>query len=252
MGSCNSLAAILTFVLSFTVTGFGQANGVPIGMLVRTLYIKAGNKSGTSFLIDYRGKSYFVTAKHVVSDLPRKGAKFQVFRQQDWKDVTADVLEPHNNEVDIAVLDPKWDATPSDWAPELSSGSVNMGGQVYFLGYPFGLHNLFKAEYVPFVKQGVLSAIDGSDATAVLIYVDGFNNEGFSGGPIIAFTDQKWRVLGVVKGYRQEAAKTAVAGRSVDTNVLVNSGILVAYDIKHALEAIDAVPVQPSAPNSTR
>jgi len=236
--SIRKLTGILAFVL-ITFNCLAQSNGVPAGMLIRTLYIKAGSKTGTSFLIDYKGKSYLITAKHVVSDLPRKNATFQIFQLHDWKDVTADVMQPKNDEVDIAVLDPHWNTTPSDWNPELSSAGVNIGGQVYFLGYPFGLHGLFHAEYVPFVKHGVYSAVDGSDDTAVRMYVDGFNNEGFSGGPIVAFSNQKWQILGVIKGYYEEAAKTKLGGQSIDTKILVNSGILVGYSIKHALEAID-------------
>jgi hypothetical protein len=78
------------------------------------------------------------------------------------------------------------------------------------------------------------------------LYIDGFNNPGFSGGPVIFWdrTESKWKILGVVKGYREEPAKVRVGGKEVDTNILVNSGILSAYDIRHALEAIDTTETE--------
>jgi hypothetical protein len=75
------------------------------------------------------------------------------------------------------------------------------------------------------------------------LYVDGFNNPGFSGGPIVYFdhTSQSYRILGVVQGYKNEGARTTILVNGIpqDTEVLVNSGILVGYDIEHAFQAID-------------
>ena len=86
-----------------------------------------------------------------------------------------------------------------------------------------------------------MSAVDGRNANAVVLYIDGFNNSGFSGGPII-FWDFKahlYRILGVVKGYRNDRAQIVINGQQIDTNILVNSGILVGYSIKHAVQAIE-------------
>ncbi len=45
--------------------------------------------------------------------------------------------------------------------------------------------------------------------------------------------------MGVVKGYREDTAKVIINGQHVDTNILVNSGILVGYSITHAIQAIE-------------
>jgi hypothetical protein len=86
-----------------------------------------------------------------------------------------------------------------------------------------------------------MSAIDSTNPDAVVLYIDGFNNPGFSGGPIIFwnFTSHTYEIIGVVKGYRPDTAKMVINGAQVDTNVLVNSGILVGYSIKHAIQAIE-------------
>jgi hypothetical protein len=44
----------------------------------------------------------------------------------------------------------------------------------------------------------------------------------------------------VVQGFRSDTAKLLVNGQQLDTNVIVNSGILTAYSIKHAINAIEA------------
>jgi hypothetical protein len=38
---------------------------------------------------------------------------------------------------------------------------------------------------IPFMKRGSMSAVDASNPNAVVYYIDGFNDPGFSGGPVI-------------------------------------------------------------------
>jgi hypothetical protein len=49
---------------------------------------------------------------------------------------------------------------------------------------------------------------------AIVLYIDGFNNPGFSGGPIIywSLNDHIIQILGVLKGYKPESAKVIVNG----------------------------------------
>jgi hypothetical protein len=51
-------------------------------------------------------------------------------------------------------------------------------------------------------------------------------------------TPHAYQILGVVKGYREDTAKVVVNGQHLDTQILVNSGILVGYSIQHAIDAI--------------
>ena len=97
----------------------------------------------------------------------------------------------------------------------------------------------------PFIKKGILSAIDASNPDAIVLYVDGFNNHGFSGGPIVYydFGLHQYFIAGVVRGFRQDPAQTMVNGKVVDSEVLVNSGILVGYSIANAIEAIKKASV---------
>jgi hypothetical protein len=99
---------------------------------------------------------------------------------------------------------------------------------------------------IPFIKRGTMSAIDGTNSEAIVLYVDGFNNPGFSGGPIIfwSFVKHTYQIIGVVRGYREDRAKVLVNGQHVDTQFLVNSGILIGYSINHAIQAIERGQMQ--------
>ena len=119
-----------------------------------------------------------------------------------------------------------------------------MGQLVWFLEYPFieGIGSQFgNGQEAPFIKRGTMSAIVGTNPDAVVLYIDGFNNEGFSGGPIVFwdFTTHKYGILGVVQGYRNDTAKVIVNGQAVNTQLLVNSGILRGYSIRHVIQAIE-------------
>ena len=227
---------------------FGSAvlaqDAVPREILERTIFIKVGNVTGTAFRVDYGGKVYLVTARHVAAGLPEDNATIQVRRDNKWEDFhTIKTLFPPSNDADIAVFETDEKISqPFTIKPIGDAGGVTMGQQVWFLGYPFeGIGTRSNGVTFPFMKRGTMSAIDGTNPDAVVLYIDGFNNPGFSGGPIIywSFSKQAYEVLGVVKGYRFDTAKEVVNGQQIDSKVLVNSGILIGYSIKHALQAIE-------------
>ena len=220
-------------------------DAVPGEILSRTRFIKAGSEAGTGFVVDYEGKVYIITAKHVVAGLPTTNATLQVWQDETWKDYqTVRTLFPSSSDVDIAVFETNEKVpTPFGVRPADEIGGATMGQQVWFLGYPFGIESRFADDKrAPFIKRGTMSAVDGTKPDAVVIYVDGFNNPGFSGGPIVYwdFSKRVYGILGVVQGYREDAAKVLVNGQHVDTQILTNTGILVGYSIKHAMDAIKA------------
>jgi hypothetical protein len=212
-------------------------------MLQRTLFIKAGREVGTAFTIDYQGNLYLVTAKHVVVGLPGSNATIQIRRGSKWEDVhTVKTLFPPSDDVDIAVFETNENVPkPFQVTAARGSGGVTLGQRVWFLGYPWGIGTRARNAEAPFLKGGTMSAIDATNPNAVVVYIDGFNNPGFSGGPIIFwnFSTHAYEVLGVVRGYKEDTAKILVNGEHADTNLLVNSGILVGYSIEHAIQAVE-------------
>ncbi len=128
------------------------------------------------------------------------------------------------------------------------SGPI-LGQRVWFLGYPFGDRSLTTAgeingshARIPFIKAATLSAIEQKPDGAVIYYLDGLNNVGFSGGPAVfwSFSERKCKLLSVISGYRREGASIVINGQEIPSTALVNAGIVISYGIHHALSAIDA------------
>ena len=226
-------------------------DAVPSEILMRTWLIKndAANKYGTGFVVEHKGLAYLVTARHMVEGLPTVKASIDVWQDNTWKTVkTVKTLLPKSDAVDIAIfkLDEKI-AKPYEVSTIDTGGGMSFGQRVWFLGYPYRIGTQFSVDTKwsggsPFIKGGVMSAIDAHDKNAIVMYIDGFNNPGFSGGPIVCwdFSLKKYEIIGVVQGYRPESAKIEVNGQPVDTQLMVNSGILIAYSIVHVNEAIAA------------
>ena len=231
------------------LAGAQAQDGVPIEMLDRTLLIRHDDIVGTAFEIERHHKKYLVTARHVVAGLPETNAALQVMRYDKWTDYrTIRTLFPKSPSVDIAVFETGEAAdTPYYVAPaDKGIGGATFGQNVWFLGFPYGIGTHIPSAsggvFYPFIKHGILSAIDSSDPNANITFIDGHNNPGFSGGPVlyVDLSDHKYKILAVVSSYRFEATQTAIDGKIVDSPLLANSGIIQSYSIRYALDAIDA------------
>lgn len=245
----------------------------------RVLLIEtAPNSFGTSFTIDVDGRQYLITAKHVVAKVPDDGA-IRIYRDDKWVSTHVKILRAQDP-IDIAVLIPPEQITVS-FPLEPTLDGMRYGQDVFFAGFPYG-ENLFSSARmgdlypIPFVKKGIISA-EGNEKGARVLYVDGHNNQGFSGGPIV-FRDlgqQRfvYKVAGVISGFRPDFGDVFVPekiarkdikpedhsrGRIIETKdgdiyrlretgnlVQTNSGIVIGYSIVHALELIKKNPAGP-------
>jgi hypothetical protein len=106
-----------------------------------------------------------------------------------------------------------------------------------------------------------------------IFVLDGINNEGFSGGPVLFATGPDQKVFAVISGFHQEPLEVLPAPPSSQrqTNsippspklpgaesmepkkeiVNANSGFILAFDIKPAIETIQGNPIGPLRPEST-
>ncbi len=168
-------------------------------------------------------------------------------RQSTWQRVDGTAILPSSGSVDIVAF-PLSQPVTATLPLEPTTAEIVLGQQVYFLGYPFGLSTASPQGEVAFIKSGILSAMDTREPNAAVIYVDGHNNPGFSGGPVVfrRGNTNEFRVAGVIRGYKHEMVPVLkkedlndpAAKAFEDLYTRANTGIVVAYDIKHIVEAI--------------
>jgi S1-C subfamily serine protease len=238
--------------------------------------------TATAFTVDVDGREYLITAKHVVQGLKDKD-KIDVFMDGDWSPLDVDIFRCEGS-VDIAVLIPPHQLTVNFDLP-FENKSFYVGQDAYFLGFPYGLqapaHGLNGPYPLAIVKRGTISGLiplaEGSKGTMLLL--DGYNNPGFSGGPIV-YRDLNQsgvvlNVIGVVSGFEPEVVPAmkehdikspADAGQEakaqpwrikkrsngtyfeyVDNGayVALNTGIVIGYEINPAIDLIRQHPVGP-------
>lgn len=195
--------------------------------------------SATGFTLDREGVQYLITAEHVVAAQP--GQVRMILHGSDWKrEVALERILGVTGGADIAIFRLEAPLTPQ-LPIDTSFDSIVYTQEVYFLGYPYGLGlQRTNVPLLPFVKHGILSASAETPEGGHVMYLDGFNNPGFSGGPVAfyALNTNQPHICGVVSGYRTDNRRVRVGNQEIDATVLENTGIVIAYDIMHALEAI--------------
>ncbi|HZF13441.1 MAG TPA: serine protease [Thermoanaerobaculia bacterium] len=225
-----------------------------VNVIYRVLRIRTAVGTGSAFTLEVEGKQYLITARHNLKDFGTEGS-IDLWIGNRWTRNTARAIYPSNETVDIAALDLGRPVTVT-FPLEPTGAGLTLGQQVYFLGYPFGLSTFGSVPAppnfgeIPFLKSGIISALDTTNPEANILYLDGQNNPGFSGGPIVFWHAESglFRVAGVISGYRNEALpvlkrKDLLDPRAQayeDLYTRANSGIVVGYDIRHILDAIRA------------
>ena len=226
----------------------------------RIFHIRCGDATGTAFAIDHRAKQYLVTARHVFEGLPA-GDLIQIVHDKRWISMPTKTVGIGDGKADVAVLSCPIQLAPRN-AIEVTSEGMIYGQELYFLGYPFGwdsgMEDVNRDFPMPFVKGGILSAIQLGDPW--LIYIDAHGNPGFSGGPVV-FSEpgrrpRDFKVAGVVANSPTPVLRPVVelqgeqANDEGDTTAFFaeNQGFVVAVDIRHAVDIIDANPIGFSLP----
>jgi hypothetical protein len=167
--------------------------------------------------------------------------------QQQFQSFRFDTINP-GPDFDVAVLvPPEALIFPNNTTPVVLSDTA-MGADCYFVGYPFGTGYVMNwqgerpGKYsMPFLKRCALSGIVDTGKASLWI-LDGLNNQGFSGGPVV-FRDPNAtgafnRVGAVVSGFRNETLEVKSPDASVKGTVEVNTGLIVAYAIEPVVRTI--------------
>lgn len=213
----------------------------------RVFQIKFAESTGTIFAIDVDNKQYLVTARHVLDGWDRI-SRGRVFFNGEWKELPLKVVGIGDGVADIAVLATTLQISPPLELEPTAAGTV-WGQDVYFLGFPYGWHanvdsKINRGFPLPFVKKAIISAIQSEDGVQQF-FLDGHNNPGFSGGPVVFRKNgsNQLKVAAVVSGYRYTEEPVFSAGAPVPLAYRYNTGIVVAYSIKVATDIIAANPV---------
>jgi hypothetical protein len=78
-----------------------------------------------------------------------------------------------------------------------------------------------------------------------VLLLDGLNNPGFSGGPVVFKNvyDNTFYVAAVISAYRFEIANAFHKNKEVDIQIRTNTGIIISHGIEGAIELIKANPI---------
>ena len=218
----------------------------------RTFFLRINDEGGTCFTIDIDGRQYIITAKHLLAKKAETACAY-IYHANDWRDAKLHVVGHAPNGIDISVLASDFRLSGDLPLPADSDG-LTYGQDVYFLGFPYGWHvdpgSITNDYPLPFVKKAIVSSIFRDSAGRHIIYLDGHNNHGFSGGPVVFQNGARdFQVAAVIAGYNYVKEpiyydSTPLCSESQKTFFYkYNTGIVVTYGIKHAVEIIKQNPI---------
>ena len=273
----QSCLSVLWFLFC-TPTVQAQSATVTNNVWLRTFMVKSDKEAGTIFSIDVDEREYWITAKHIVTGakhppfgaVEAKTVTLSVLPQsdsnKDWISISFNVIDP-GKDVDIIVLAPEnslLGKNPIQSAKVASAGTM-FGGECEFVGFPFGsgwTTKFEKSEMIrmPFVKHCTIS---GQITSPQVVWIlDGINNEGFSGGPVVVETGPTQHIIGVISGFRREPIEVVPVSEITPSEpggapnntpaqshpkeaALANTGFFFAYDMTCAIDAIKKNPIGP-------
>lgn len=211
----------------------------------RIFRIRCEDSFGTAFTIDVDGRQYLVTARHVVQAFPFTSG-LQIFGKGEWNTTEMRLVGHGNGEIDVSVFASTKPLTPASLPIVASSDGLTYGQEVFFLGFPYGiLGNVVLTEHayhLPMVKRATMSLFAGE-----MYLLDGHNNPGFSGGPVLFGQPGKspTNIGAVVSGYKSVREPVYQGSNKTNLSYGYNTGIIVSYKIEAALELIRTNPIGP-------
>lgn len=215
-------------------------------ILQSVFHMKYNGSTGTTFLIEKDSTNYFVTAKHIIKD-SKYGDKLTIEIYQDslWKTLTGEVYFDKLNDIDIALIKPENFGYVKSGITFKQTESI-IGDEGFFLGFPYGLKTNFDNNVgfpLPLIKKALFSGTIIKNGIQTL-FLDGHNNPGFSGGPVLFKDrrrngDNKYHLIGVISAYFNQQNELITPFGKLKYNE--NSGIIIAFEQKHILEVIQKI-----------
>lgn len=168
----------------------------------------------------------------------------EIYANRKWAPLPVTVVGNGGANIDISVLAANRRLTPADLPLEPTSAGAVYGQEVFFLGFPYGITGRFAfgpdGSPLPLVKRATLSLFQGD-----LWFLDGHNNPGFSGGPVVFKKpgEQEFKVAGVISGFQAVEEPVLAGGQPTPLVYRYNTGIILCHMIDHAVALIRANPI---------
>lgn len=222
---------------------------VSTNILQRTFHLRFRGGSGTCFTVDLDNRHYIVTAAHVVAGIEQSD-QIEIHRDNRWHVIAVNKVGISTAPADVAVLAPSQILSPLH-PLGVHGSNYYLSQDVYFLGFPYGFHMDLRQELnrgfpLPLVKKGIISAIASKQFGSNIILIDGHNNPGFSGGPVVYSSPDRPKELNVcaiVSGFQSRKEPVLLEGQSTAMSWQYNTGIIVATEISVATNLIRANPI---------
>ncbi len=216
---------------------------VSTNILQRTFQVQHDGMQGTAYTFEKGDQQYLISAAHIFDGSPDLNS-ISIFHDERWKIVPVRTVYSSYGPADTIVF-----ALPRDISARLpikfDLSGVITGTWAYFLGFPRGLRtrapkSINNGYPLPFVKAGLVSSIDFESHGYSRIYLDGHNNKGFSGGPIVwapPNNPNDLRIIGTNVCYVTEHPTSKETAEEV-VDYQTNAGIVVAIWIKDLLRQL--------------
>jgi len=217
-------------------------------IISRVFHMKYKSGTGTTFLIDKDSTNYFVTAKHILEHA-KFGEKITIEIYQDslWKTLSGNVYFDTTKNVDVALIKPKG-LNFVQSGISLKNIPMILGDEGFFMGFPYGLSTsdaggINSGFPFPLMKKAVYSG-SSTENEIFIILLDGHNNPGFSGGPVLfkdrfKSGDNKFHLVGVVSAYVNQQNELVTPFGTMKYSE--NSGIIISYGKKHIDKIIETI-----------
>lgn len=226
---------------------------VTTNILYRIFPLRIKDRFGTGFTLEIDNKQYIVTAKHVLAEETPDTIEIQA---DEWITIPVKLVGKGQGRHDVVVFAANQKVS-SDFPVDVGMGGLMLGQAVRFLGFFPRVKTSplpgYKHRGSPLVMGGVVSGIDFTDenGSGSSLWIDGQNNKGFSGGPVIFQPAQarsreecRWRIAGVISGYVNAPIDVVVPpGQQPVASAISNAGLLRAIPIRTVRELVNANPI---------
>jgi hypothetical protein len=215
----------------------------------KVFFLRHGQSFGSGFVIDFDGRQYLITARHIVEDILADN-RVSIHVRGEWYHAEVNWIEIDSSVDAIVLVFSRLLTKGSQFEP---GGSYAYGQDVYFLGFPFGWNQYLMPDQllpIPFAKKGIVAGWSGDEKD--VFYIDGQSNSGFSGGPVVTIDAETGKpcIIGLVHGsvMTVEPVSPATETDRVEQKgeehfVNSDAGIVKAFGLTRVLKAIKQNPV---------